>query len=627
VCGICGLAGAPDRALLERMSASLEHRGPDSTGEFVEGPVALASRRLSIIDLAGGDQPIANEDGSCVVVQNGEIYNHPELMHELARAGHAYRSHSDTETIVHLYEEHGLDFARRLRGMFAIAIWDDRRRRLVLARDPYGIKPLYYRAAGGTLEFASELRALPRGEIDLDALEAFLAFNSIPSPYSIFRDVCKLPAGHLLVWEESGEVRVERFARPGPAAESELRGAEEAELLEELRARMRDSVRAHLLADVPVGVLLSGGVDSSLLAALAAQETSEAVHTFTVGFAERSFDERADARLVAERYATDHHELLLRPDPALLLPTLADAFDEPFADSSALPTYLVSQLAAEHVKVALSGEGGDELFGGYYTYAADLLADRVGPLARLASPLVERLPSTGGRASLEYRAKRFVRAAHLPPLERHHGWKEIFSPDARTELTGRTSLFDPLDVYRERYASTEGAEPLARLQDVDFALYLVDDLLVKTDRASMAHSLEVRVPFLDPIVTRFAFSLPPRQRVRGLSKKVLLRKAAEPLLPREVVHGRKRGFSIPAAAWLRGELESFARETLSASTLARQGFFRPEAVTRLLDDHVARRQDWSRQLWGLLAFTLWYEHHVEQDPPHLRSARMEALLA
>ncbi len=436
----------------------------------------------------------------------------------------------------------------------------------------------------------------------------------------------KLPAGHLLVWEESGEVRVERYAHPAPVQETELRDDDEAELVEELRARMRDSVRAHLLADVPVGVLLSGGVDSSLLAALAAQETSEAVHTFTIGFAERSFDERADARRVAERYDTNHHELLLHPDPALLLPTLADAFDEPFADSSALPTYLVSQLAAEHVKVALSGEGGDELFGGYYTYAADLLADRVGPLARLASPLVERLPASGGRVSLEYRAKRFVRAAHLPPLERHHGWKEIFSADARAELTGRRSDFDPVDVYRARYAETAGAEDLARLQDVDFAIYLVDDLLVKTDRASMANSLEARVPFLDPVVTNFAFELPRRQRVRGLSKKVLLRKAAEPLLPREVVHGRKRGFSIPAAAWLRGELEPFARTTLSADTLRRQGFFRAEPVTRLLDEHVARRQDNSRLLWGLLAFTLWYERHVEQEPPLLRSARMEALL-
>ena len=612
------MAGAPDRARLEAMSATLVHRGPDASGDLVEGPVALASRRLSIIDLAGGDQPIWNEDSSCVVVQNGEIYNHPELMHELRRAGHEYRTHSDTETIVHLYEEHGLDFARRLRGMFAVAIWDLRRRRLVLARDRYGIKPLYYRASGGTLEFASEVRALRRGEIDLDALEAFLAFNSIPGPYSIFRDVRKLQPGHLLVWEECGEIAIERFARPAPVPEDELREDDEAELVEELRARMRNSVRAHLLADVPVGVLLSGGVDSSLLAALAAQETTDAVHTFTVGFAERSFDERDDARRVAERYATNHHELLLHPDPTLLLPTLAEAFDEPFADSSALPTYLVSQVAAEHVKVALSGEGGDELFGGYYTYAADLLAARTGGLARLARPLVERLPSSTAKASFDYRAKRFVRAAQLPPLERHHGWKEIFSRDMRAELTVRRSPFDPVDLLRARYDETSGADGLARLQDVDLGVYLVDDLLVKTDRASMAHSLEARVPYLDTVVTNLALALPTRHKVRGLAKKVLLRKAAEPLLPREIVRGKKRGFSIPAAAWLRGELEPFARETLSAETLHRQGYFEPSVVHRLLDDHVAGREDLSRQLWGLLAFTLWHERHVERAPGDVR---------
>jgi asparagine synthase (glutamine-hydrolysing) len=630
MCGICGIAsraGSPDPDRLAAMSATLVHRGPDSGGEYLDGPVALAARRLSIIDLAGGDQPIANEDGSCVVVQNGEIYNYPELRRHLERDGHAFRTNCDTEVHLHLYEQHGPEYARRLRGMFAVAIWDGRRRRLVLARDRYGIKPLYYRDAGDTLEFASELRALPRGEIDLNALEAFLAFNSIPAPYSIFRDTRKLPAGHVLVWEETGALSIERYARPEPVSIDEVRGDDEAELVEELRARLRDSVRAHLLADVPVGVLLSGGVDSAVLAALAAQETSDPVHTFTIGFQERSFDERADARLVAERYGTNHHELLVQPDPLVLVPALADVFDEPFADSSALPTYLVSQLAAEHVKVALSGEGGDELFGGYYTYAADLLADRVAPLARLARPLVERLPSSSAKASFDYKAKRFVRAAHLPPLERHHGWKEIFSPEARAALTGRRDPFDPVDIYRARYAETAGADPLARLQDVDFGIYLVDDLLVKTDRASMAHSLEARVPFLDSVVTNFAFGLPAKHKVRGLSKKVLLRKAAEPLLPREVVHGRKRGFSIPAAAWLRGELEPFARATLSPATLRSQGFFQPAPVTRLLDEHVAGAEDWSRQLWGLLSFTLWYERHVEQAPPQLRSGRMEALLA
>jgi asparagine synthase (glutamine-hydrolysing) len=342
------------------------------------------------------------------------------------------------------------------------------------------------------------------------------------------------------------------------------------------------------------------------------------VRTFTIGFEEESFDELADARLVAERYGTRHRELVLKPDAALLLPSLANAFDEPFADSSALPTYLVSELAAQDVKVALSGEGGDELFGGYYTYVADLLAERVGVLARFARPLVDRLPSSNRKASLDYRLKRFARVAHLPPLERHHGWKEIFSADARAALTVHDSSYDPVDLYRARFAETKDATLLGRLQDVDFGLYLVDDLLVKTDRASMAHSLEARVPYLDTSVADFALSLPDELKVRGFSKKVLLRKAVTPLLPRSVVHGRKRGFSIPAAAWLRGDLEPFARDTLARTVVERQGFFRPEAVDRLFDRHTSGGEDLSRQLWGLLAFTLWYELHVERHPGPVR---------
>jgi asparagine synthase (glutamine-hydrolysing) len=631
VCGICGIAvsnGGVDPARLAAMSATLVHRGPDSDGTLVDGPVGLAARRLAIIDLETGDQPIANEDGTVHVVQNGEIYNYAELRGELERAGHRFSTTGDTEVIVHLYEEYGDAFAERLRGMFAIAIWDSRRRRLVLARDRYGIKPLYFRADGGGLEFASELRALPRGEIDLDALEAFLAFNSIPAPFSIFRETRKLAAGSLLVWEEGAQApSLQRFARPAPVREAEIRDGDEAELEEELRARLRDSVRAHLVSDVPVGVLLSGGIDSSLLTALAARESGEAVRTFSIGFEERSFDELADARLVAGQYGTRHRELVLRPDAALLLPALAEAFDEPFADSSALPTYLVSQLAAEDVKVALSGEGGDELFGGYYTYAADLLALRAGGLARLARPLVERLPSSSARASFDYKAKRFVRGAHLPPLERHHAWKEIFSADARAELRGRRSDFDPVDRLRDRFAETRGAELLARLQDVDLGLYLVDDLLVKTDRASMAHSLEARVPYLDSVVTNLALALPTRLKVRGLQKKVLLRRAAAPLLPRRIVYGKKRGFSIPAAAWLRGELEPFARDVLSRETLDRQGYFEPGPVRRLIDEHVAGREDLSRQLWGLIAFTLWHEHHVEREPRPLQASVAAAALS
>ena len=614
MCGIAGLlsldgAAPVDRAALEAMSATLVHRGPDSDGLALEGPVGLAARRLAIIDLDTGEQPVRNEDGSVVVVQNGEIYNYAELRAGLR--GHAFASHGDTEVLAHLYEEHGLRFAEHLRGMFAIAVWDAPRRRLVLARDPFGIKPLYYAAENGTLAFASELKALQRRprastEVDLDAVGAFLAFNSIPAPLSIYAAARKLPPGHLLI-AEGGEVRLERFAHPRPAAAGELRTEDETTLAAEARDRLRDSVRAHLVADVPVGVLLSGGVDSSLLTALAAQESTERVQTFSIGFKEREFDELDLARQVAARYDTDHHELVVEPDAAELLPRIVAAFDEPFADSSALPTYLVSKLAAEHVKVVLSGEGGDELFGGYETYAAALLAPRLKPLLGVLDPIAAALPSGSGRVPFDYKLKRFVRAAHLPPLERHHGFKEIFSADARAELLapGRESNADPLAPWREAWEETEGAPLLARLQHVDRAVYLVDDLLVKTDRMSMAHSLEARVPFLDPVVAELAHALPTRMKVRGMQKKRLLRAAAEPLVPRAIVRGRKRGFSIPAAAWLRGPLVPFAREVLSRDTINRQNFFDPAAVTSVLDRHVRGDEDLSRQLWGLMSFTLW----------------------
>jgi len=620
MCGICGVVagerqGAPDREVVARMSGRLVHRGPDDDGIFCEGPVALAARRLSIIDLAGGHQPIENEDGSAVVVQNGEIYNYRELKRELEGRGHRFASDCDTEVLVHGYEEWGEAFVERLRGMFAIALWDKRRRRLLLARDRFGIKPLYYGHAEGGLSFASELKAMLEQpgfsrEIDPQGVSAYLAFNSIPAPLTIFKGARKLPPGHLLSWE-GGEVALRRYARPGTSVADQARRGSAEELAAELREVLDDSVRAHLVADVPVGVLLSGGVDSGGLAALASQHVGEPLRTFSIGFEEEGFNELSRGRLVAERYGTDHHELVLRPNAVELLPKLVEAFDEPFGDSSALPTYLVSELAVSEVKVALSGEGGDELFGGYYTYVADLLARRVGRAAALARPLAEALPSRTDRVGFDYKAKRFARAAALPPLERHHGWKEIFSPQARAELAGPgASAWDPLDLYRERYAETEGAEPLARMQDVDLGIYLVDDLLVKTDRLSMAHSLELRVPFLDPKVAEFAFSLPTKLKVRGLAKKRLLRQALAPLLPREIVHGRKQGFSIPIAAWLRGPLEPFAREVLAPSAIARQGLLDPAAVTPVLDRHCAGQEDLSRQIWGLMALTLWFDRYA-----------------
>ncbi|MFL5975856.1 MAG: asparagine synthase (glutamine-hydrolyzing) [Solirubrobacterales bacterium] len=626
MCGICGLlapdgAGPVDADALDAMNATMVHRGPDSAGSFVDGSVGLAARRLAIIDLEHGDQPLSNEDGTVTVVQNGEIYNHEALHAELEAAGHRFRTRSDTEVLAHAYEEWGIGFVERLRGMFALALWDARERRLVLARDRFGIKPLFWAEPGGALAFASELKALRlapgfREDVDPEALDAFLAFNSIPAPLTIYAGARKLPPGHVLVGQR-GAIRIERFARPRPVPAADVRREDEATLAAELRQTLRDSVRAHLVSDVPVGVLLSGGVDSSVLCALAAQESSEPVQTFSIGFQERSFDELDLARSVAERYRTDHQELILKPDAAELFPEIAAAFDEPLGDSSALPTFLVCRLASEHVKVAMSGEGGDELFGGYETYVADLLSARgLGRAARVARPLVELLPSSSRRVSLEYRAKRFVRAAHLPPLERHHGWKEIFARDVRAELLrGRRDGYDPLDVYRERYAETAGAEPLARLQDVDLGIYLVDDLLVKTDRMSMAHSLEARVPYLDTEVAGLAMALPTTAKVRGWAKKRLLRRAAAPLLPEAIVRGRKKGFSIPAAAWLRGPLVPFAREVLAPARIADQGLLDPAAVTAVLDRHVDGREDLSRQLWGLLALSLWQDRRPIRPGP------------
>jgi asparagine synthase (glutamine-hydrolysing) len=358
-------------------------------------------------------------------------------------------------------------------------------------------------------------------------------------------------------------------------------------------------------------VLLSGGVDSATLTALAAEESGERVRTFSIGFRERSFDELERARLVATRYDTDHHELIVEPDVGEVLTQLAEVFDEPLADSSALPTYLVSQLASQHVKVALSGEGGDELFAGYHTYVADSIAPWAGRPAAALGPLVERLPTSSARVSFDYKAKRFARGGALPPLERHHAWKEIFSPELRAELRAAPAPggFDPVDVYRERYITTAGAQPIARLQDVDRSIYLVDDLLVKTDRASMAHSLETRVPFLDTAVTDLALAVPTSRHLRGFQKKRLLRRAVAPLLPRRILHGRKRGFSIPAAAWLRGDLREFARDVLAPDTVRAQGLFRPEAVERLLAEHEAGSADHSRQIWCLMTLGLWLERY------------------
>jgi asparagine synthase (glutamine-hydrolysing) len=634
MCGICGIVslnGAPVQAeILADMNETLFHRGPDSGGTFVDGRAGIAARRLAIIDLMGGDQPIANEDRTIHVVQNGEIYNYQELRRELESRGHRFSTRSDTEVLVHLYEDSGLHFVERLRGMFAIALWDQRNRRLVLARDRFGIKPVYYRLGADSLSFASELKALlmlPEfsREINLDALDAFLVFGWIPAPITIFREARKLPPGSLLVYEgeRKGSTRVVRYACPGAAPANEIRSEDEETIAEELRERLRDSVRAHLIADVPVGVLLSGGIDSSMLTALAAEENAGRVSTFTIGFDERHFDEREPARLVAERYGTDHHELVLRPDAAMLLPKLVEVFDEPFADGSTIPTYLVSQLAREHVKVALTGEGGDEFFGGYNIYAGHRLAPIMGRASAALRPLVERLPaSTAKSSTFESRIKRFARSAQLSTLERHYSWRTITPVEERDKLIlpERRGSHDPLNLLSARFAESQGVDELAKIMDVDIGILLVDDMLVKTDRASMAHSLEARVPILDPVVAELALALPSRLKVRGFSRKRLLKRAAAPLVPAPIIKGEKRGFSMPLAAWLRGELKPLVHDVLSPEALRRQGFFRPEAVHHLIEENSAGRADHHRKLWALLTFSLWYDRYAT-PPPRASLAR------
>lgn len=611
MCAIAGVlrldGGLADPEPVATMSRRLVHRGPDGQGISQDGPVCLAHRRLAIIDPAAGRQPMHAEDGQLTVVCNGEIYNHLALRSGLVRAGHRFATRCDSEVLVHGWEEHGPALLERLRGMWALAVWEAREQRLTLAVDPFAVKPLYVHADAGRLAFASELGALRThpgvpSELDPDALQAFLAFNAIPPPLTILRGVRKLCPGQLLVAAPGRPVEVRTWARPRPAPEGELASGSAGEL----RDRLRTSVRAHMVADVPVGVFLSGGIDSGAIAALAA-ETVPRLSTFSVGFTEASFDERSGARLVAERYGTDHHEVELGADRAAeLLPEVAAAFDEPFADSSMLPTWLVSRLARSRVTVALSGEGGDELFGGYLTYAASNLARRIGPAAAWAAPLAERLPSGDRRVGLEYKARRFTAAAALAPLERHHAFKEILAPELRAELLGaRGDGADPVELLRDRFRGTAGAEPIARLQDVDLGVLMVADQLTKSDRASMAHSLEVRVPFCDVDLAAYAHGLPRSDRVRRLRTKVLLREAVAPLLPAAVVDGPKRGFSMPTAAWLRGPLAPLAREVLDPAALLADGVLDPAPVGRLVAEHAARRADHSRAIWGLLCLSLW----------------------
>ena len=627
MCGISGIVhfdrernAAADT--VRRMCDTLRHRGPDDVGVVVRGPAGLGMTRLSIVDLATGHQPIANEDESVWVVCNGEIYNQSDLRNELTRRGHRFRTRSDVEVIVHAYEEHGPACVERLNGMFALALWDERRQRLLLARDRLGKKPLYYAADGDTLIFASELRALLTHPgldrvLDLEALDAYLTLEYVPAPATILKTVKKLPAAHRLVLERA-RPRIEPFWQ----LRIDGTAAPEAFPRERLLALLDDAVRLRLMSDVPLGVLLSGGLDSSTVVAMMRRHAGGAVKTFSVGFRQRSYDELRWARLVARHFQTEHHETMLDDSLAPLAERVLRRIDEPLADFSVLPTYLVSRFAREHVKVALSGDGGDELFAGYDTYVAQRLARFYRALPATVRRTV--IPAAAGRLrpspkkkGLVNRLLRFVEGAALPEELEHARWMIAFSE------AEKFTLYDPAiqaDVavgagarfLAGHFSAMPSADPLTRQQWVDVHSYLTDDILVKVDRMSMANSLEVRCPLLDYRLAEFALNLPARLRLRGLSGKWVLRQAMRGVLPAAILARGKEGFSMPIKHWLRGELRDLMCDLLADDRLRKRGLFSAVHVRRLVHEHLTERANHSHRLWALMAFELWCDQYLDR---------------
>jgi asparagine synthase (glutamine-hydrolysing) len=625
MCGICGIVGRHpvDREALARMTGALTHRGPDDEGfhvdEYEDGTaVGLGFRRLSIIDLAGGHQPLSNEDRTIWLVFNGEIYNYRELRGRLEARGHRFTTNADTEVIVHLYEDEGAACVDRLNGMFAFALWDERRRELLLARDRFGKKPLYYAERDGQLLFGSELKSLlespacPR-ELDFDALTRYLALEYVPAPYSIFAGVRKLPGGHVLTWRD-GRSSVSRYWEL-PFADADD-GRSDEEYVEEFRFLLGEAVRRRLMSDVPLGAFLSGGIDSSSIVALMADSMPAGlVKTFSIGFEERSFDESEHARRVAAHFGTEHHEQVFTPGVLLdLLPEVFGHLDEPFGDASVLPTYLLSRFTRESVTVALGGDGSDELLAGYPTFQADLIARLYRPPRavheRAIVPLVERLPISSANFSTEFKLKRFLRAAAAPADVRHAIWLGSFSPDEQAALLTRPPG-DPLAEQRQAYARTRGVDQLHRLISAYATTYLQDDILVKVDRASMACSLEVRAPFLDRDLVEFLGRVPARLKLRRLETKHLLKRAMAPMLPPGIAGRGKKGFGVPVGTWFRRDLREALQDELAADRLRRQGIFEPAEVQRLVAEHLSGRRDHRKALWTLFAFQLWYGRWLE----------------
>jgi asparagine synthase (glutamine-hydrolysing) len=627
MCGIAGFADLNasadrpaecDRARVIAMCDVMRHRGPDDEGYYVAAGVALGMRRLSIIDLATGQQPIRNEDGTIHVVFNGEIYNYRELRGDLEARGHAFTTSSDTETIVHGYEEWGEGVFSRLRGMFAVAVWDARTRSLVLARDRAGIKPLYYATAAGRLIFGSEAKCVlihPEVDRTLDAaaLDHYLAYQYTPRDGSIFRGIRKLRPGHYLKAAAGRVMTAQYWQLPVDRAGS-YRGSEQ-EALTDLRAVLADAVRSHMISDVPLGAFLSGGIDSSVVVALMAQASDRPVKTFSIGFEEAEFDELPHARRVARHLGTDHHEFVVRPDAAAILDRLVWHFDEPFADPSAIPTWYVSEIARRHVTVVLSGDGGDELFGGYTRYVPH---PRVAAFDRLA-PVVGRAVAAAAWRALPHgtRGKNFLRHVARDPQGRYvdsvtfyraDERSALLSPALRAELRGHDAEDDfsrPFDRLRRL--------PLpAQLMAFDFETYLPEDCLVKVDRMSMAHSIESRVPLLDHQVVEFAASLPASVKMPGGRLKHLLRQLAFSLVPREILDRPKQGFGVPVGGWFRGQLRDAFGDILGSPVTRQRGYFDPAFVNRVLAEHMSGARDHSRQLWILLVFELWHRQYVDR---------------
>lgn len=626
---MCGIAGFFDGkgfererslAVLQSMNRRLRHRGPDDEGTFVSDKIALGMTRLSIVDLHTGHQPIFNEDNTLAVVANGEIYNAPDLRAPLEAKGHRLKTRSDVETIVHLYEDHGAGCFEKLSGMFAAALWDSRTQTLLLARDRLGIKPLFYALEGSRLTFGSEIKAIlpalsERPRIRPQSLWDFLTLGYIPAPYTIYENVFKLPPGHYLRADANGRV-VRPYWELKPAADPPRTIGD---ACERVYAAMKEAVRSHLMSDVPLGVLLSGGLDSSTLVALMT-ELGAPVKTFSLGFEEKSYNELPAARLIAKHFGAEHHEEVLTSVGAKMIIDLLPYFDEPFQDSSCIPMYLVSKLARRHVKVVLSGEGGDELFGGYFTYQADKIAGYYQWLPKILRhsvfpALANAIPATDGKLSFDYFAKKFVENAKGDMVERHVGWKALFTEEQKARLLAENRDPSPtVQMLREPLNRLHGElDPLNRLLYLDAKVYLPDDLLTKADRMSMAVSLEARVPFLDHRVVELAFSLPFSYKLRRFTKKYILKRMMKGKLPDEILKKRKGGFSIPLAKWLKEEpLRGVAAEALSDSELAKAGFFRPEPVRKIVRDHLDGKRDNSRQIWALLVFQLWHDAYSRE---------------